>query len=244
MYAELAQTRAALCAEGQLFEIEEVEVDGIRVRAWKHASHSLRDVWLQTVGHGDATYLVYEGERLTYAEAHDRVNRIAHWMVENGVQPGDRVAIAMRNYPEWMLCYWAIVSAGAVVVGVNAWWVPEELSYGLNDCKPKLVFCDQERLQRFSEIRDEVPTMQVVGVRCENNLPEYALPWSTVLESAPEMPQVTIDTDDDACIFYTSGTTARPKGAQLTHRGCTNNIITSLFSNLSQLQALASAAVS
>ena len=242
MYAELAEARTALCAEGQLFELEEVEVGGTQVRAWKHASANLRDFWLQTAGHGDASYLVYEEERWTYAQAHADVNRVARWLTENGVQPGDRVAIAMRNYPEWLLCYWAIVSVGAVVVGVNAWWVPEELSYGLNDCKPKVMFCDRERLERFAEIRKDIAEIHVVAVRCEDTLPEYAVPWSNVLKSAPDMPQVTIDTDDDACIFYTSGTTGRPKGAQLTHRGCTNNVLSSLYSNLSQLQALAAAA--
>jgi acyl-CoA synthetase (AMP-forming)/AMP-acid ligase II len=239
MYAELAKVRADLCAAGQMFEIEEVEIAGVRVRAWKHAPDSLRDFWLQSAGHGEATYLVYQDERWTYAEAHEQVSRIARWLADNGVQPGDRVAIAMRNYPEWLLCYWAAISAGAVAVGINAWWVPEELAYGLNDCKPKVIFCDRERLERFSAIRDQVPAMQVVGVRCEDSLPEFAIPWASVLEADAEMPEVAVDPDDDACIFYTSGTTGNPKGAQLTHRGCTNNILTSLFSNLSQLQALA-----
>lgn len=242
MYAELARVRAELCAEGQLFEIEEVEVDGIQLRAWKHAAASLRDFWLGTAGHGDATYLVYEDERWTYSEAHQEVSRVARWLVDNGVQPGDRVAIAMRNYPEWMLCYWAIVSVGAVAVGINAWWVPEELAFGLKDSQPKVMFADRERLHRLSDIRDQVPSMQVVGVRCSDALPEYALDWSKVLESTPDMPEATIDPDDDACIFYTSGTTGRPKGAQLTHRGCATNIMTTLFINLSQLQALATAA--
>lgn len=239
MYAELAKVRAELCAEGQLFEIEEVEVAGKQVKAWKHAASSLRDFWLQSAGHGDATYLVYNDERWTYNEAHDQVSRIAHWLTDNGVEPGDRVAIALRNYPEWLLCYWAAISAGAVAVGINAWWVPEELAYGLKDCTPKVMFCDRERLERFSAIRDQVPAMQVVGVRCEDSLPEYVVPWAEVLEASPELPDVSIDPDDDACIFYTSGTTGNPKGAQLTHRGCTNNIMTSLFANLSQLQALA-----
>lgn len=241
MYAELAKVRAELCTEGQLFEIEEIDVGGNRVRAWKHAPRSLRDFWLTTAGHGDATYLVYGDERWTYNEAHDQVSRIARWLADNGVQPGDRVAIAMRNYPEWLLCYWGAIAAGAVAVGVNAWWVPEELAYGLNDCAPKVIFCDRERLERYASIRDQVPDMRVVGVRCEDSLPDYAEPWATVLEADPVLPEVEIDPDDDACIFYTSGTTGNPKGAQLTHRGCTNNIITSLFANLSQLQALAAA---
>ncbi|NQX88645.1 MAG: acyl--CoA ligase [Halioglobus sp.] len=238
MYAELAKVRAELCAEGQLFEIEEVNVNGIPVKAWRHAPSSLREFWLQSAGHGDAVYLVYGDERWTYSEAHEQVNRIARWLVGAEVQPGDRVAIAMRNYPEWLLCYWATVSIGAVAVGVNAWWVPEELAYGLNDCTPKIIFCDRERLERFDTIRDEVPDMLVVGVRSDDNSGEYAIPWARVLQADATMPDVDIDPDEDACIFYTSGTTGHPKGAELTHRGCTNNIFTSLFANLSQLQAL------
>ena len=103
-----------LCAEGQAFELEHIEIDGITVRSWKNAAANLRDFWLSTAGHGDATYLVYGDERWTYAESHEQVSRIARWLADNGVQPGDRVAIAMRNYPEWLLSYWAIVSIGAV----------------------------------------------------------------------------------------------------------------------------------
>ncbi len=242
MYEELAQVRAELTQPGQLFEIEEIEVAGVRVKAWKHAPASLRDLWLQSAGHGDAEYLVYGDERWTYADAHDEVNRIAYWLVDNGVGPGDRVAIAMRNYPEWMLSYWAVVSVGAVAVGVNAWWVPEELAYGLNDSQPKAFICDTERLQRLHAIDGELPRMKVVVVRHEGEVPEGVTLWADVLQSPAELPQVSIDPDDDACIFYTSGTTGHPKGAQLTHRGCTNNVISSIFSNLSQAQALARAA--
>ena len=242
MYAELAEARAALSAEGQMFEIEEVEVAGVKLKAWKHAPNSLRDVWLQSAGHGDADYLVYGDERWTYTEAHDEVSRIARWLVDNGIEPGDRVAVAMRNYPEWLLSYWAIVSVGAAVVGVNAWWVPEELSYGLHDSAPKLIICDKERLQRLDTIRAKVPDIKVVAVRCEEGLPDYAHPWSEVLAAQASMPDVSIDPDDDACIFYTSGTTGNPKGAQLTHRGCTNSLLSTLFANLSQIQALAKVA--
>lgn len=242
MYAELAQVREALCSEGQLFEIETVEIDGIALRTWKHAAPSLRDFWLQCAGHGDAPYLVYQDESWTYAEAHDQVSRLGNWLVQQGVQPGDRVAIAMRNYPEWMLSYWAIASIGAVSVGINAWWVGEELTYGLNDCVPKAMICDRERLAVYDSIRDQVPDMAIVGVRCDDALTDYAVSWSEVLTAEPVLPDVQVDPDSDACIFYTSGTTGRPKGAQLTHRGCTNNIMSSLFSNLSQMQAQAQAA--
>ena len=144
MYAELAEVRAGLCAEGQLFEIEDVVVDGVTVKSWKHAANSLRDFWQQCAGHGEADYLVYGDERWTYAQAHEEISRIANWLVEQGVKPGDHVAIAMRNYPEWMLAYWAVASVGAVVVGVNAWWVGEELAYGLELTEPKVMICDRE----------------------------------------------------------------------------------------------------
>ena len=167
MYAELAEVRAQLCAEGQPFEIEEVTVNGLQLKAWRNAAGSLREIWQQAGGHGDADYLVYEGERFTYTQAQEITARIACWMTENGIQQHDRVAIAMRNYPEWMLSYWACVSIGAVAVGVNAWWVPEELAYALNDAAPRLLIADAERLQRYAQVKDEVPAMQVVAVRCD-----------------------------------------------------------------------------
>ena len=241
MYAELAEVRAQLCAEGQPFEIEEVTVNGLQLKAWRNAAGSLREIWQQAGGHGDADYLVYEGERFTYTQAQEITARIACWMTENGIQQHDRVAIAMRNYPEWMLSYWACVSIGAVAVGVNAWWVPEELAYALNDAAPRLLIADAERLQRYAQVKDEVPAMQVVAVRCDEPLPDFAVPYSEVLKAAAELPEVSIHPDDDACIFYTSGTTGHPKGAQLTHRGCTNNIMSTLYSNLTQQLALAKA---
>ena len=82
----------------------------------------------------------------------DLTGRIAAWLFRNGVKPGDRVAIAMRNYPEWMLIYWACVSVGVAVVGMNAWWVADEVEYALSDSQPKVTFCDAERLERTKRL--------------------------------------------------------------------------------------------
>ena len=81
---------------------------------------NVRDVWLSTIQFSDRPYLIYGEERLTYGESHEQVNAVASWLFAQGVKPGDRVAIAMRNYPEWMLIYWACVSTGIAVVGMNA----------------------------------------------------------------------------------------------------------------------------
>jgi len=238
MYQELKETVAQLTAPGQMFEITEVEVAGQHLKAWANAPGSLRDVWLSTVANGDKDYLVYEGERWTYSRAHEEVARIANWMVTNGIGQHDRVAIAMRNYPEWILAYWAVICIGAVPVGINAWWVAEELAYGLKDSGVKLLVCDDARLGRFREIREDFPGLQVVAVRVDD-VPAWAVSWSTVLAADAVMPEAEIHADDDASILYTSGTTGHPKGAELTHRGCVNNLLSVMFANLSQLMAQA-----
>ena len=241
MYSLLKDTVAKMMAPGEMFEVEEVEVKGQQLKAWVNAPGSLRDIWLSTREHAHRDYLVYNDERWTYAEAHEEVARIANWLNSQGIGQGDRVAIAMRNYPEWMLCYWAIASIGAVSVGVNAWWVAEELEFGLRDSETKLLICDIERLNRFSEIREDFPELPVVLVRAPEGAetPGWALPWNQVLEADAVLPDAVIDPEQDACIFYTSGTTGVPKGAQLTHRGCVNNIVTVVFVNLSQTTAQA-----
>ncbi|KAA1194245.1 acyl--CoA ligase [Pseudohalioglobus sediminis] len=223
-----------LMAAGQMFETTEIDVRGAPVRVWRNAPADLGQLWAATAGHAEKDYLVYNDERWTYAEAHEAVSRIANWLHLQGVREHDRVAIAMRNYPEWMLSYWAITSMGAVVVGMNAWWVAGEMAYALNDSAAKVIIGDAERMQRLAEIRDQFPELRAAAVRCGDAAPSWATPWSEVLASAPEMPAADIDPDDDACVFYTSGTTGQPKGAQLTHRGCCNNVMSMLYVNLTQ----------
>ncbi len=241
MYKELTQVWDEMTSPGQMFEVVTQEVRGVPVRCFAHAPASMRDFWLSTAGHGDKDYLVYQEERVTYGQAHAYTASIANWLQQQGVGPGDRVAIAMRNYPEWMLAYWATVSMGAVVVGMNAWWVAQEMSYGLEDSAPKVLICDRERLQRFEEVRAGFPDLQVVVVRSPDELPEGAVDWTELINAPSEMPTCDIDPDDDVCIFYTSGTTGRPKGAQLTHRGCVTNVMNLGFMNLVQPMALARA---
>ena len=111
-YAELAQARAELTGPGGAFEIVEADILGNRIRTYKNAPPTVRDVWLSTTAFAERPYLIYQDEVLSYAETHQRVNAIATWMAAQGVVRGDRVAIAMRNYPEWMQLYWACVSIG------------------------------------------------------------------------------------------------------------------------------------
>ena len=222
--ARLTQARAALTAEGAPFEVVRTNVGGIDLLSYKHAPPDLRAIWLASAAHAENDYLVYGEERWTYADAHRDVGRIAAWLATLGLTSGDSVAIAMRNYPEWLLTYWACVSTGIRVIGMNAWWVAEEMRYALEDSQPSVLVVDQERLDRFSEIRSDFADATVVGVRLANR-PDDVISFSDLIDTPGELPEVELDPDDDAQIFYTSGTTGRPKGAQLTHRGCAHNLM-------------------
>jgi len=235
-YAELDQAWAELTGPGGLFEITTVDVGGAPIRAFAAAPPSVRELWLSTLAFADRDYLVYADERITYGEAHGQVAAIANWMMDQGVRPGDRVAVAMRNYPEWMLIYWAGVSIGVAVVGMNAWWTAVEMAYGLKDSAPKVVFADGERIDRIGEQPDMLGQSILVAVRADN-APAGAVAFADVLARGGALPELAIDPEADACIFYTSGTTGFPKGAQLTHRGCVNNLMNMMFAG--QVTALA-----
>lgn len=235
-YAELDQAWNELTGPGGPFEIRTVEVAGAPIRTFLAAPPSVRELWQSTLAFADRDYLVYEDERITYGEAHAQVAAIANWLMDQGVRPGDRIAVAMRNYPEWMLIYWAGVSIGVAVVGMNAWWTAPEMAYGLKDSAPKVVFADAERIDRIGEQPGMLGEAILVAVRADN-APAGAVAFADVLERGGALPDVAIDPEADACIFYTSGTTGFPKGAQLTHRGCVNNLMNMMFAG--QVTALA-----
>lgn len=236
-YEELQKARQELTGPGGAFEIVEAEVLGQKLRVFRNAPASIREVWLATAQFADRPYLIYENERLTYGQSHAQVNAIGAWLVAQGVKPGDRVAAAMRNYPEWMLIYWACVSIGVAVVGMNAWWTAEEMAYGLEDSAPKILFLDAERLERLRERPELAARQKLVGVRMASGVPGVTA-WSDVIAHGGAMPEVTVDPDSDACIFYTSGTTGFPKGAQLTHRGCVANLMNMMYAGASSALAM------
>jgi long-chain acyl-CoA synthetase len=240
MLMEFQEAWEELTAPGAQFAMKEIEVRGIPMRIFESAPPSMRFVWELAGGYADRDYVVFEDERFTYGEADAIIKSLAHHLrEEHGVGSGDRVAVAMRNYPEWVFSYWAIISLGAACVGMNAWWTSDEMKYGLADSNPKVLIADSERIERVGPVLDELREtnpLRVIAVRtpADGNveLPEGAVRWEDVVDpsSAPAtLPEADIDPDDDACIFYTSGTTGAPKGAQLTHRGSIHNLLNLAF---------------
>lgn len=211
---------AELTAPGGPFALGEAVVRGVRLRVHITAPQVLRDLHDGTAAFGDRVFTVYDGERVTFAEHRARVAALARRYAEAGLRRGDRVAICLRNYPEWAPLCWAAWVSGLVVVPLNAWWQAGELAHAVADAAPRLVVADGERAPVLREVTPaDVPVVVVRGrsagcVAFEEFLGEVTDDGLADVALAPE---------DDAFILYTSGTTGRPKGAVGTHRNlCTD----------------------
>ncbi len=220
---------AELTAPGQLLELTTEEIDGVSMRAWKNAPASLRAVLEFSRAHGEGEFIVYEDERWTFNRHYAAVASVATWLREDaGVVQGDRVAIAMRNFPEWSVAFWAAAAAGAIVVPLNSWWTGDELAYGLSDSGTKALFCDIERFQRVEPHIASLPLESVVVAKSPAPLDTFA--FDALLDiAADQPPDVQLGPDDDATIFYTSGTTGNPKGALGTHRNICMNLFNLVY---------------
>jgi long-chain acyl-CoA synthetase len=239
----IEEATRAITAPGQMFEMEEVEIRGVRTRVWKNCPASLRVVLELSRGHGDRDYMVYEDERTTYEENFRIAATIARELHDRfGVEHGDRVAIAMRNLPEWAMAFWGASVAGSVVVPLNAWWTSAELQYGLADSGTKVAFVDSARFDRLAPYFADLPDLRAVVVTHEDRTEVLAPQRSPVpvvsfadLIGSPDaeitLPDVAIEPEDDATIFYTSGTTGKPKGAVGTHRNMCTNLMSLFFIN-------------
>ncbi len=232
------EIEALLCAPGMPFEMETVEIRGVPTRVWKNALPSLAALAEAGRSHGEATFLVYEDERVSFDAWFRAVATLAAHLQGLGVHKGDRVALAMRNLPEWPVVFFAATVLGAICVPLNAWWTGQELTYGLNNSGSTVLVCDPERLERIAPHRAELTDLKHTIVSRLARAPEgterlediigTSAAWASLPERA--LPQVEFQPDDPATILYTSGTTGNPKGALGTHRNLLTNILSSAYS--------------
>ncbi|MEO3870240.1 class I adenylate-forming enzyme family protein [Nonomuraea sp. B12E4] len=208
-----AQAQAQLTGPGQLFEMEEIGDTG--VRTWKHAPAHFRALLEMSRFHGEQVFLVYEDEHVTFEDHFRRAATLANRLVEDyGVRKGDRVAVAMRNYPDWVVSFSAALAAGAIAVPLNAWWTEAELAYAVRDSGAKVLIADGERAARLAPTG--VPLIVTRG-----EVPAGARHYDEVMGEVTadvRLPEVELSPEDPATIFYTSGTTGHPKGALGSHR--------------------------
>jgi long-chain acyl-CoA synthetase len=230
----MAETLAMLTAPGAPFEMSEIEALGRAVRGYVRMPSDLRAVFDASRSFAERDLLVFEDERLSFETHWRAANAFGRALSERfGVAKGDRVAIAMRNYPEWSICAWGALAIGAVLVPLNAWETSAALSLLLEDCGARVAVVDAERLAQLHEAGPQ--TAALIVARAE--APEGSVAIESLIGAPADygalpdlpLPDPALSPDDLATIFYTSGTTARPNGAAGTHRNILTNYVNTSF---------------
>ena len=234
-HMSIADAHAKLTAPGAPFEMIDIEVRGQTFRFYKNAPPNMRLIFELGAFHADHEYIVYGDERMTYTMHQRATRRLAKVLVEQfGVQKGDRVVVAMRNYPEWVVAFWAIAAIGAVATPLNAWWTGEELEYGFLDSGAKIGIVDGERAERLRPHLQAINLNSLIVCR-GSDIPLGAHAFEDLVGEVSaygdipheDLPPADIEPDDNLTIFYTSGTTGKPKGALGTHRNIIANLMNS-----------------
>ncbi len=221
----LAMAAMKILTENPMFKVTEAEIRGNTYRVFENAPASVAGLFAQAAAaHGEKPFLTFGEERYSFAGLWSQACRFALALKEGlGVQQGDRVALAMRNYPEWCVSYMAVISLGGVVVPLNAWWKGEELKYGLEDCGARVVIVDDDRLEYVLAYKEELGLTLVLAREGGKGADHH---FAELMEKAHSdaPPRVDIHPEDDFCIVYTSGSTGASKGVVLTHRSCVNGL--------------------
>jgi long-chain acyl-CoA synthetase len=238
----LAEVRSQLTGPGGPFEVVTEDVMGRPMQVYKDRMRTLRAIPEAAIGRGDDTFLVYGDHTYGFRDFVEQTNGLARALADRcAIGPGDRVAVLSQNNPEWCLTFWATVSMGAILVGLNGWWKADEILYGLQDSGAKVLVADAKRFERIADRLDEVPDLTHVLLidAAPDDFPVAVASGVKLqrfddlgVEPSDRFPDAPISEDDAAVIFYTSGTTGKPKGAISTHRSMIANLQNTLFSTV------------
>jgi len=230
-----AEIRTQLTGPGGPFEVVTDTVNHVEMKVYANRFPDLRVVAQFGLAHGDKEFIVHGDERIAFADFMGQANSVAdHLASDAGVTKGDRVAVLSPNNPEWCLAFWGTVNLGAVLVGLNGWWTTDEIVYGLEDSGAKVLVADAKRFARIADVVDRIDTLERVYLI--DTTPEAVGGGAKLhafdellTDPTPEFPAVELHESDPAVIFYTSGTTGRPKGAISTHANMVANLQNTVF---------------
>ncbi|MCR9271259.1 MAG: acyl--CoA ligase [Hyphomonadaceae bacterium] len=236
----IEQANAAIAASDTPLKLSDAVIGGVPMKVYGDAPPTIRAILqLGEMQFGARDFLVYEDERVTYSAFARAVEHFAKALIEQfGVKKGDRVAVIMRNYPQWPVPFFAALSIGAIATPMNSWWTGDELEYGLKDSGAKVAVIDPQILDRIRDHLGNLPELEKIiiarGGEAETDpriltmesLIGPATAWQDLEQIG--LPEIELGPDDDATIMYTSGTTGRPKGALATHRAIISNMLNSM----------------
>ena len=228
-----------LVATDPNFKVTRQVIRSVELNVFENGPKTLHEFYQLGEQYSRSDFIVYNEERYSYAEVGDHVARLASLLKDHyGVKKGDRIVIAMRNYPEWIFAFMATTSLGAIAVPMNGWWTTEELDFGLEDCGSTLVVADRERVERIRPLMDNLG-LKLISVRCESYDDIRIERYEDLMREIPscELPAADVDPEDDAIIMYTSGSTGYPKGVVSTHRAVLSTLMSWRLFGISQLMA-------
>ena len=209
LVARAHQVRAQLLSPGAPFELEMVEHQGQQVPAYKKAPTDLPALINAGRAHGEREFMVYGTDRWTFDRFFAAVDAMAgRLQQEHGLQPGERVAIALRNRPEWAVAFAAVALVGAIPAPLNSFGLGEELSASLHDLQPRWLVCDQDRLERLAG--------RTLPANCTTTVvdgPGGAVDWSALIApGGPALVPPQLTATDPALVLFTSGASSQAKG--------------------------------
>jgi len=211
---------AAATAPGADLPVSRKQIEGIEYTVFDAVPPSLASMFAMMQQHGELPFVVEDDNHYSFLDIYQRSCSLAHGLVDQGVNKGDRVAIFMRNRVEWVISFIAASMTGAVVTPLNSWWGANELAFVLEDAGVSVIIADPKRARHAEAMKN--PPKNFTKIICCGE-PEAFPGWLRMDEleascSSTTPPAVSILPEDDVCLMYTSGSTGKPKGAISTNR--------------------------